>query len=144
MNQIVFFQGTEKRKLVSNLPQMNLSWILESLLVTTVDKDWGNVSGAIVERFIKPRASKIFGHQSYSLGDPRPLILVSGPHEEFFNSAFGIYIYGDFLVRCCRPIRMHAVWKTLVLSQNRVEQLSSMQHELAMIQSILVPGKHGM
>ena len=38
---------------------------LEKLLATTVDKDRGNTSGTIVERFIKPRAPKSFGHPVY-------------------------------------------------------------------------------
>ena len=45
---------------------------LETSLATTVDKARGNTSGAIVERFIKPRASKMFGHPVYSMDDPGP------------------------------------------------------------------------
>ena len=54
---------------------------LETLLATTVYKACGNVSGAIVERFIKPTASIRFVHPVYSLDGPGPLMLVSGPHE---------------------------------------------------------------
>ena len=45
---------------------------LETSLATTVDKDSGNTSGAIVERFIKPRASTMFGHLVYLLDGPGP------------------------------------------------------------------------
>ena len=45
---------------------------------------------------------------------------------------------------CCRPIRMHKVWRVLVLSQNRVEYLSMMRHKVAMRRERGVPGKHGM
>ena len=60
-----------------------------------MDKACGNSNGAIVERFIKPRASPIFGHPLYSLDGPRISMEVSEPHEEFFNSAFGIWIGGN-------------------------------------------------
>ena len=56
---------------------------LETSLVTTVDKSCGNTSGAIVERFIKLRASTMFGNPVYFLDWPGPSILVSGPHEGF-------------------------------------------------------------
>ena len=68
---------------------------LEPLLATTVDKDRGNASGAIVERFIKPIASTIFGHPAYLLDGRGFLIAVSGPHEEFSNSDFSIWIGGN-------------------------------------------------
>ena len=67
---------------------------LETSLATTVDKSRGNTSGSIVESFIKPRASKMFGHPVYLLDEPGPSISVSGPHEEFFNSAFALWIGG--------------------------------------------------
>ena len=67
---------------------------LETSLTTTVDKACGNTSGDIVERFIKPRSSTLFGHPLYSLDGPDPSISVSVPHEEFSNSAFGIWIGG--------------------------------------------------
>ena len=67
---------------------------LEKSLATTVDKARGNTSGAIVEIFVKPRASTMFGHTVYSLDGPGPSMAVSGPHEEFFNSSFVICIGG--------------------------------------------------
>ena len=36
----------------------------------------------------------MFGHLVYSLDGPGTLIAASGPHEEFFNSSFGIWIGG--------------------------------------------------
>ena len=66
---------------------------LETLLATTVDKDCGNTSGVTVEMFIKPRASKFFGHPLYSQDWSGPSIAVSVPHEEFFNSAFDLWIH---------------------------------------------------
>ena len=45
---------------------------LETSLDTTVDKARGNTSGAIVDRLIKNRASKMFVHPPYSLDDPGP------------------------------------------------------------------------
>ena len=39
---------------------------------------------------------------------------------------------------------MHKVWKALGLRQLIVERLSSLQQELAMIRSRVVPGKHSM
>ena len=65
---------------------------LETSLTTTADKAHGNAVRAIVERFIKPRASTIFGHPVYFMDGPGALIVISGPHEEFFNSSFGIWI----------------------------------------------------
>ena len=70
---------------------------------------------------------------------------VSRPHEEFFNSAFGIWIVVNHVSDgFCRPIRMHKVWRTLVLRQQRAEQLSIMRHEVAMRRARVVPGKPGM
>ena len=81
---------------------------LETLLATTVYKDCGNTSGAIVDRFIESRASKIFGHLVYSLCGTGPSMAVSGPHEVFFNNAFMIWIGGEhFSDGYCIPIRMH-------------------------------------
>ena len=42
------------------LPDVLIMDNLGKLLATTVDKAHGNTSESIVERFIKPRASKIF------------------------------------------------------------------------------------
>ena len=39
---------------------------------------------------------------------------------------------------------MHEVWRALVLSQLRVEYLSSLQKEVATRRERVVPGKHGM
>ena len=39
---------------------------------------------------------------------------------------------------------MHDVWRDLGLMQHRVENMSSMWQEIAMIRARLVPGKHGM
>ena len=64
---------------------------LETSLATAVDKARGNVSGAIVERSIKRRASKIFGHPVYSLGGPGTSLAVSGPYEDFSTV---ILVYG--------------------------------------------------
>ena len=64
-------------------------------MATTVDKDSGNSGGSIVESFIKSRSSTMFVHPLYSmdgLGNP---IEISGPHEEFLNSAIGIWISGN-------------------------------------------------
>ena len=89
---------------------------LETLLATTVDKSRGNTSVSIVERFIKPRESTIFGHPVYSLDGPGSSMAVLGTHEGFFNGDFGIWIVGNnFLDGCCKPIRMHGVWRALGL-----------------------------
>ena len=118
---------------------------LETSLDTTVDKARGNTSGAIVERFIKTRVSTIFGHPVYSLDGPGPSMVVSGPHEEFFNSAFGIWIgVKHFSDGCCGPISMHKVWRALGLKQLIVEQLSSLRQEVAMIRVRVVPVKNFM
>ena len=60
-----------------------------------MDKACGNKSVAIVEIFIKPRASTIFGHLVYFMDGPGTSVEVSGPHKEFFNSYFGIWIGGN-------------------------------------------------
>ena len=117
---------------------------LETLLATKVDKAHGNASGSIAEKFMKPRASKIFGHPVYSLDRPGQSMAVSGPHEEFFNSAFGIWIGGFFPDGFCRPIRMHEVCRALVLRHHRSEQMSILRHEIAIRWSRVVLVKHGM
>ena len=65
---------------------------LETSLTTIVDKARGNAGGSIVERFIKPISSTIFVHPACSLDGPGSPISVSDPHEEFYNSAFGVWI----------------------------------------------------
>ena len=74
---------------------------LKTLLSTTMDKDRGKKSGSIVESFIKPRASTMFGHPVYFLDGPGTSISVSGPHEEFFNSGFYIYMDGNYFSGGC-------------------------------------------
>ena len=89
---------------------------LETSLSTTVDNYRGNASEDIVERFIKPRASAMFGHPAYFPDGPGPYIEVSGPHENVFNSGFGIWIGGKhFSNGCCRSGRMHKLWRALGL-----------------------------
>ena len=39
---------------------------------------------------------------------------------------------------------MHKVWRDLGLREQRIEQLSSLQQEIAMSRERMVPGKHGM
>ena len=117
----------------------------ETSLSTTVYKASGNTVREIVERFIKTRASTMFGKSVYLMYWPGTLNEISGLHDEFFNSALGIWIGGrHFSNGCCGPIRMHEVWRDLGISQHIVEQLSSMRHEVAMRRAIVVPGKHGM
>ena len=48
-----------------------------------------------MERFIKRISSTMFVHPAYSMDGTGPSIVVSGPHEEFFNSDFGIWIGGN-------------------------------------------------
>ena len=61
--QKTFPPGHIKQKVVKETPTDALIMDnLETLLATTVDKSCGNTSGAIVNMFIKPRASTMFGH----------------------------------------------------------------------------------
>ena len=95
-----------------------------TLLDTIVDKACGKSGLALVERYIKPIASEIFFHPEYLMYGFGPSFAVSGPHEEFFNSSFGIWIGGNnFSGGCSRPIRIHKVWMALRLSQHTVENL---------------------
>ena len=88
-------------------PDVLLMDNLETSLSTTVYKDCGNTGGAIIEIFIKTRASKMVDHPVYFMEEIGPLIEISCPHEEFFNSAFGIWIGRKYFSdRCCRPTRM--------------------------------------
>ena len=59
-----------------------------------MDKARDNISGAIVGSFIKPIESIMFGHPVYLMDGPGPSIAVSVPHEEFFNSAFDLWVGG--------------------------------------------------
>ena len=102
-------------------------------------------SGAILERFTKPRESTMFGNPVYLLDGPGPSISVSDPHEEFFNRDFALCIgWKHFSYGWCIPMRMHEVWKALLLRHIRVEQLSSLRQDVGMIRAIVVPGKHVM
>ena len=69
---------------------------LKISLATTVYKARGKISGSIVESFIEPRASTTFFHPVYSLDGQGTSMTVSGAHEEFFNSDFGIWIGGKY------------------------------------------------
>ena len=107
-----------------------------------MDKAQGNSSGGIVEIFIKPRASTIFGHPEYSLDGPGLSIAVLGPHEEFFSSDFGIWIGGNnFSDGCCRPIRMQEVCRALGLKHNGLVHLPSLKKEVDMIPARVMPIK---
>ena len=59
----VFLPGNSKEKVGKETPTDTLIMDnLETSLATIVDKAHGNTGGSIVERFIKPIASTIFGH----------------------------------------------------------------------------------
>ena len=90
------FSSRDIKEKVGKEPLTNALFMnnLEKLLAATLDKASGNASGDIVERFIKTRASTIFGHPEHSLDRQGQLIAVSIPHEAFFNSTFGIWIGG--------------------------------------------------
>ena len=91
---------------------------LETSLAITVYNAPGNTSEAIVEISIKLRASTTFGNLVYSLDRPEPSMAVIIPHEEFFNSEFGVWIDGKHVSdRFCKPSRMHKVWRVLGISQ---------------------------
>ena len=62
---------------------------LKKALATTVDKGRGNTCGDIVEQFLKPRESTMFGHPVYYMDRPWPLISIYGPHEEFSKMILG-------------------------------------------------------
>ena len=99
----VFHPGHSKDKTEKGIPTDALIMDnLETSLATTVDYSFSNTSGAIVERFIKPSASTIFGHPVYYLDVPGPSMEVSVPHEDFFNSVFGVWIGGKHVsYGCC-------------------------------------------
>ena len=54
----------------------------------------GNTSGAILERFLKPTTSTMFGHPVYFLDGPGPSIGVSVLYEDLLNSDFDLWIGG--------------------------------------------------
>ena len=110
-------------------------------LSTIVDKARGNVNGAIVERFIKPRALDIYGHTAYYLDGPVPSIAVSVLCENFYNSDFRIWIGGKrFSDGCCITISMHEVWRDIRLRQKILKHMSILRHEAAMKRERVVSG----
>ena len=114
--------GNSKEKFGTEItPDVLLMDKLETSLATTDDKSCGNIGGAIVERFIKTRASKSFGHPVYYLYGPGPSISIPSPHGEIFNSGFGIWMGGKkFKDGFCRPTRIHKVWMALGIRQHTV------------------------
>ena len=141
----VFLPGKSKEKVgKETLPNVLIMINLEASLRITVDKDCGNSSGAIIEKFIKPRASKMFVHPEYCLDGTWPLISVSVSHKKSFRCAFGIWMGEKKTYGCCIQISVHKVCRELELREHRVEQMSSLCNEVAMRQSRVVPGKHAM
>ena len=65
---------------------------LGDIINNPVDRDSGNASEAIVDIFIEPRASNMFGYPECSPDGSGLSIPESIPHEEFSNSAFGIWL----------------------------------------------------
>ena len=62
-----------------------------------------------------------------------------------FSTVILVYVWaGKHLDRCCRPIRMHEVWRDLGIRQHIVEQLSSLWQEVDVRQESMVYGKYGM
>ena len=61
---------------------------LETSLANPVYRYRVNTSGSILDIFIKPIDSTVFGHMEYSIYGPVPLIAVLYFRKEFFNSAF--------------------------------------------------------
>ena len=81
---IIFLPGHSKEKTKKETPTDALIMNnLESLLAITLYNAPGNTSEAIVEIFIKPRASTMFEHPVYSLDGPGLSMEVLGPHERF-------------------------------------------------------------
>ena len=69
--------GNTKEKVGKETPQYELFMdTLETLFSTKEDKAHGNTYEDIVERFIKLRASTIFGHLVYSLDGPGKSIVI--------------------------------------------------------------------
>ena len=65
---------------------------LATSFTNPVEKDCGNERISIVDIFIKPRASKMFGYTEYSLYVAWLSIAAPITHKEFFKSAFGIWL----------------------------------------------------
>ena len=68
-------------------------------------------------------------------------------NKSVWNEGFSTVLLGYGWIKmfsdgCFRSIRMQEVRRAVGLRQLRVEQLSSLQHEVYMIRSIVVPGKH--
>ena len=81
-------------------------------MATTLDKAHGKSIGSIVERLVKIRPSTIFGHLEYSLDYPGPLIEFLVLHEEFLNSALGIWLGGE-------KIQMDAAYQSVCTKYGR-------------------------
>ena len=64
---------------------------LETSLASTADKACENAGGAIVERFIKPKASTIFGHPAYYMDRTGTSIALSGPYK-YFSKMILVYV----------------------------------------------------
>ena len=106
--------GNSKNKVGKEIPPYQfLMDNLETSFPATVDKSCRKTCGDILERFIKPIESTMFGQPVYSLHGPGPYISISGPHEEFFDGGFVICIGGKKSDVCCRPIRTHKLWSDL-------------------------------
>ena len=54
-----------------------------------------------------------------------------------------MYEWGGEIDGCCRPISMHEVCCYLGTSQHILEQFSSLQHDVSVRWTILVPVKYG-
>ena len=80
----------------------------------------------------------------YYLDGLGPSIAVKVPHEDFFNSAFRIWINRKyFSEEICRLISMHKVWRDLGLRQHIVEYIPTLQKEVSMRRERVVPTKNG-
>ena len=66
-----------------------------------MDKARWNASGSIVGRFIKSISSTMFGQPIYSMDRQGPLIVISGTHKDFINSAVGVWIGGKYFSGGC-------------------------------------------
>ena len=79
------FPGKRKEKIGKKIPpDLLLLDNLETSLAITMN-------GSILERFIKPRASTMFGYPLYFLDGPGPSIAISVPYKYFLTV---IFIYG--------------------------------------------------